>query len=339
MSVITQIEVVESRRLTPHFLRVTFTAPELADFGTGGPLYDQRIKLIFGMTDTAAQRLTSAGDDWWPLWQELPESERGQMRTYSVREVVAGPQPLLVVDFVLHIEPGFTGPASEWAAAAVPGDRLVVVGPRVGAGSRGIEFSPGDAERLVLAGDETAVPAVSRILGDLDPDAVGQVFLEVPTTEDVLDVPTPAGVEVTWLPRDGAGLGGPLTDAVVDHFGASPVPSPTSSGTPDEPALWETPEYSAAGEPLTTPGGTNIPGVYVWIAGESRGSPGSGVTWSAKPVWTGRRSRSWATGAAAPSWVDDDVTCEQHRGTQHYSRGHGNDARRAAHRGPERGPR
>ena len=43
------------------------------------------------------------------------------------------------------------------------------------------------------------------------------------------------------------------------------VPSVT-----DEPALWETPEYSAAGEPLTTPGGTNIPGVYVWIAGESR---------------------------------------------------------------------
>jgi NADPH-dependent ferric siderophore reductase len=36
-----------------------------------------------------------------------------------------------------------------------------------------------------------------------------------------------------------------------------------------DPDLWETPTYSSSGEPLST-GGAGVPGLYAWIAGESK---------------------------------------------------------------------
>ena len=51
------------------------------------------------------------------------------MRTYTVREVRGeGADTRLVVDFVLHLAEGATGPGSAWAAQATVGDRLVTHG-------------------------------------------------------------------------------------------------------------------------------------------------------------------------------------------------------------------
>jgi NADPH-dependent ferric siderophore reductase len=185
-----------------------------------------------------------------------------------VREVRGtGPDTRLVVDFVLHEADAAAGPGSAWAAAARLGDRLVVLAPRRGAAFGGIEFVPGAAGRLLIAADETAVPAACSILADLPPDARGAVFLEVPMTADVQRVPSPTGVEVVWLPRDGAPLGSLLGPAVLAHLGASPV---IEEPTEVEPDLWETPSYSSSGEPVeglaTTPDQRDL---YAWIAGES----------------------------------------------------------------------
>ena len=43
----------------------------------------------------------------------------------------------------------------------------------------GIEFVPGTARSLLLAADETAVPAACRILTDLPHTAVGAAFLSL----------------------------------------------------------------------------------------------------------------------------------------------------------------
>ena len=187
------------------------------------------------------------------------------MRTYSVRDVRGtGTGTRLVVDFVLHLAPGATGPASNWAATARVGDRVLVVGPRRGVPGGGIEFRCDGAERILLSGDETAVPAICRILADLPSAMVGAAFLEVPGTDDVLPVTAPAGVAVTWLPRGGKAVGTRLVPAVVGHLGGR------TTGRLDQPAhdeVWETPGYSGAGEPLVA--GPGIPGLYAWIAGES----------------------------------------------------------------------
>ena len=55
----------------------------------------------------------------------------------------------------------------------------------------GTEFDPADRSHLLLIGDETAVPALARILEDLGPGHTGEVFVEVPTAADILDLPAP----------------------------------------------------------------------------------------------------------------------------------------------------
>lgn len=171
-----------------------------------------------------------------------------------------------MVDFVLHVEDGGSGPGSAWASEARVGDRLVVLAPRRGEAFGGIEFVLGPARRLLLVADETAVPAGSSILADLPADATGAAFLEVPVTGDVQQLQHPRGVEVTWLPRDGAGLGSLLQPTVLAHLGAA---GSTITG-PDEvdPDLWETPTYSSSGEAVTVQG-RNLGELYAWIAGES----------------------------------------------------------------------
>jgi NADPH-dependent ferric siderophore reductase len=133
----------------------------------------------------------------------------------------------------------------------------------------GIEFDPGAARSLLLVGDETAVPAICRILEDLPASARGTAFLEVPHRDDVAAVRPLPGVEVIWLPRDGAPLGTPVREAVTGHLDAPT----THVDEPDEvdPDLWETPSYSSSGESIETAVsiGHDLEGLYAWIAGEA----------------------------------------------------------------------
>lgn len=259
-------------RVSPSFVRITFTGDELADFGTPGATFDQRIKLVFPPETGVLPDLSHAGADWYQAWLSVPEAERGTMRTYSIREVCAGASGTeVVIDFVLHLAPGLSGPASRWAADADVGHELILVGPRRGrTDGGGIEFDPGDAARVLLAGDETAAPAIARILEDAPADLRGDVFIEVPCAADELAIAAPPGVTVTWIARgDDAdatgGHGEKLISAVTDHLGvAAELPI---QDLDSEELLWETPNYSGLGDSLdmTDPHADR----YFWIAGES----------------------------------------------------------------------
>ena len=270
--ILTEVTATSVERISPSFVRVELASPELADFGVDGPLLDQRIKLVFPNAAGALAPLAGAVASWWTTWLDLPEEERGHLRTYSVRDLVgSGADTRVVVDLVLHLENGATGPGSRWAAGATPGDRLLLVGPRRGEEFGGIEFDPGTARSLLVAADETAVPAACRILSDLPHTAVGAAFLEVPTAGDTFAVPGPPGVHVVWLPRGDSGHGEPLVEAVRRHVGLAPTATLVEEGAVD-PDLWETPTYSSSGEELDGPvtAGHDVAGIYAWIAGESR---------------------------------------------------------------------
>jgi NADPH-dependent ferric siderophore reductase len=241
-------------RLSPSFLRVTFTGDDLATFADNG--YDQRIKLVFPTADGYPADLP--GDDgWYTWWRGLPDDVRPPVRTYTARAVRPGRREL-DVDLVLH---GDAGPASRWAVTARPGDPLVVVGPDSGyAGDHGgVEWKPADGAPVLVAGDETAVPAVCAILSRLPDDARGEVLLEVPHAEDALPVPAPDGVRVTWLARGQGAHGDALVPAV--RAAAARLHSGPSGPAPADPAedelLWEIP---AAGAPAPS---------YAWLAGEA----------------------------------------------------------------------
>lgn len=291
---LTELEVARVDRVSPSFVRIELAGAALAEFGTPGPVFDQRIKLIFPNAAGTLPSFAAMDESWWTTWTEIPETERGSMRTYTVRDVIGdGPDTRLVVDIVVHEDDdhadhaspdaqtgSLDGAGNRWALQARVGQRLVVLAPRRGHEFGGIEWSPGDASRLLLVGDETAVPAIRGVLRDLPADATGAAFLEVPVGGDVLDdVVAPAGVEVTWLPRNGGPRGTDLHAAVLAHLtGSAPAEAVDSVALPDDdidPQLWETPVHSSSGEQVGTStavptAGTPYAGLYAWIAGESK---------------------------------------------------------------------
>ena len=119
------------------------------------------------------------------------------------------------------------------------------------------------ARTLVLAGDETAVPAVCAILESLESLGDGPrsvtALLEVPEAGDAMDVALPAGVTLRWLPRDGAARGARLVPAVhaaLCELGIASTPAAPPEEIGDE-LLWEVPDTDAAS------------GCYAWLAGEA----------------------------------------------------------------------
>lgn len=266
--VLAEVEVAAATRLSPSFVRLELASPELAALGVDGPWLDQRFKLVVPHANGALASVRDADESWWTTLNERPVEERGHLRTYTVRDVVgSGIDTRLVVDVVVHPHRGGQGPGADWALAARPGDRAVVAAPRRGIPFGGIEFAPPVATRLLLVGDETAVPAICRILADLPAHAVGAAYLEVPHHLDVQDVRRPAGVSVTWLVRDDAPHGARLHAAVLEHLDLEPV----ESVEPEEvgPDLWETPTYSSSGQALPADPAGAVDDLYAWIAGEA----------------------------------------------------------------------
>lgn len=253
------VNVADVERLSPSFVRVTFAADDLADLGWDGP--DQRIKVVLPLPGSGYEGFPG-GDDWYREWRLLPLHQRNPIRTYTIRRADPAAREL-VVDFVTH---GDTGPASRWVNRAAVGDQVAVVAPDATAAvdAGGYEWRPGRATTLLIAGDETAVPAVSAILETLADDARGAVFLEVPEPADALPLQAPAGIELTWLPRGAvADHGEHLVDAVRTWAGAwvagerSGTEPDTDLPEVDPDLLWEVPA-----EPEDD-------GLYAWLAGEA----------------------------------------------------------------------
>ena len=267
-------------RLSPHFVRITVTGPQLQYFGTDGD--DQRIKVLF---PDSRGRLTDVGADdedairrgtWYEDWRSLPEAERSPMRTYTVRAV--RPERAEVdVDMVAH---GDAGPASRWVQQATVGQQLVVVGPDArsihSAGGR--DWAPGSAEEVLLAGDETAAPAICAILENLAPGRRAHAFIEVPTAADFLDLHLPDGVDVTWLAREEQEHGHALVPAVRAWAAAHlPAIAPAKAVVPqsledvdvDSQLLWDSPVLQV--QPTDACGrGERCGGeFYAWFAGEA----------------------------------------------------------------------
>jgi NADPH-dependent ferric siderophore reductase len=216
------VTVARVRRLGPSFLRITFTGNDLEHFGA--ECLDQRIKVVLPVDGMPMCDLfgSDGGADWYGTWRGLPEDRRNPLRTFTARAVRPAEREV-DVDFVCH---GDTGPATRWATSARPGDALVLVGPNAlcdTSAGVGIEWRPGEARSLLLAGDETAVPAICGILETLDGSVTAHAFLEVPYSDDVQHIHVPDGVTVTWLPREDRPHGERLTGA-VRHWAAGHSP-------------------------------------------------------------------------------------------------------------------
>ncbi|MDT0165730.1 siderophore-interacting protein [Actinotalea sp. AC32] len=270
--------------LSPHFVRVTFTGPDLHLFGTAA--LDQRIKLILPHPDGricdvgAADEQAVLDGSWYATWRSIPDAERNPFRTYTVRSIRPERREL-DVDMVLHdLEPGHAdGPAAAWLRRAAVGDRLCVIGPdaRTPDPTVGLDWRPGASRHLLLAGDETAAPAICSIVESLPEHVTAQAFVEVPTGADILNVYPRGRSQVAWLARDAgcetaegfhaiAPHGEMLAQAVrswvprhMSHVAGAvgPVPEELEDVDVDTELLWDSPVDPTTGD------------FYAWIAGEA----------------------------------------------------------------------
>ncbi|QTL04754.1 siderophore-interacting protein [Aquabacter sp. L1I39] len=127
-------------------------------------------------------------------------------RVYTVRAVdtVAG---TIAIDAVLHEG---DCPGATWAREAAPGDAVGLLGPG------GARPEPGSWN--LFAGDETALPAIARLLEALPAQSVAVVRIEVADAAEQQVLATPARLDLRYLPRDGrpAGRAGLLPAAIRD---------------------------------------------------------------------------------------------------------------------------
>ncbi|QCP00303.1 siderophore-interacting protein [Arthrobacter sp. 24S4-2] len=301
MTLAFDVTVSAVQELSPSFRRITFGGYSLRDFGVHGGTLDLRVKLMIpSLAEDGTQlplpvfRMGQSG--WYREWLAMDPATRGSMRTYTVRqERLDAVYPEIDVDFVMHFDAEDNGgPAANWALNAKPGDALTIIGPNNRAAHcvtaeiySGIEWRPGLAQRVLLAGDETAVPAISAILESLPAYMSGHAFLEVPEAGDFLDLKSDADVEITWLAR-GASIGRsrPHGELLQEAVRAA-VPEPgwvgikaSASGAGPEPEdvdvdqdiLWETPARMETAA-ITATKNPGMPAgampFYAWIAGEA----------------------------------------------------------------------
>ncbi|NYE96328.1 NADPH-dependent ferric siderophore reductase [Psychromicrobium silvestre] len=196
------LEVLRSEWPSEHMVRVILGGAGFGAFQSKG-FSDQYVKLHFLQPGLDYAEPV----DVFALRETLPREQWPVTRTYTVRWVNEQNREL-AIDFVVHGDIGLAGP---WAAAAQPGDRLIVSGP-------GGAYNPNpEADWYLFAGDESALPAISAAIEALPTQATGLAFIEVPGESDIQELSAPEGLIINWLPRgtEAAGDSTLLIDAVA----------------------------------------------------------------------------------------------------------------------------
>ena len=182
--------VISARKVTPSMLRVTLGGEGMAGYPEGQQGGYVKLRL-----------------------DPLPGKDKPMVRTYTIRAQRDGE---IDVDFALHETPdGSHGPATDWALAARPGMMIELGGPGPA------KPLPEGRDFYLIAGDMTALPAITVNLEALPHDAKGVAVLEVQDEADRQKIDAPDGVDIRWLvnPQPGA-----QPDLLADALRAVPWP-------------------------------------------------------------------------------------------------------------------
>jgi NADPH-dependent ferric siderophore reductase len=199
------LRVKQVIQLTPHMRRIVFAGDDLGRFDRPDQLH---CRLIFQPKDVASPEwpaLDGRGHVVWPRQRKL------DTRVYTIRTIDAE-KGEITIDFASHDSPG---PATRWALTATSGDMVGIVGPAAD--------GPKPAEFYVLAGDETGLPGIARILEHLDDKAQGIAFVEIDGPDEIQLLARPPGIALRWLDREGAAPG--TTTLLVDAVRSVDWPS------------------------------------------------------------------------------------------------------------------
>ena len=118
----------------------------------------------------------------------LDDGKRPTIRTFTPRFFDAD-RLELALDVVIHDG----GAASAWINRAQPGDPAGVSGP-----GRGYAIDP-DAPQFLLAGDETAIPAICQLLEVLPESVPVEAIVEITDPGAMLDLHEGSNVTTRWV--------------------------------------------------------------------------------------------------------------------------------------------
>ncbi|SFJ63785.1 siderophore-interacting protein [Aerobium aerolatum] len=195
------LEVLHTVQLASHMVRVTLGGSDIEGFNSPG--FDDHVKVFFPEPGEIAPPLPVMGEKGLTFPDDRP---RPAMRDFTPRrhDPVAG---VLELDFALHE----SGPASDWARQAAPGQKLVIGGPR------GSFLLPMNFDWHLLIGDETALPAIARRLEELPAGAPVIVVAEVEGEAGQIAFETRANAAIHWAHRSASAPGAePLVAALKD---------------------------------------------------------------------------------------------------------------------------
>ena len=176
-----KVRVVGTRPVSPNFLRMTMAAENVGDFVEGGMHF--RLAIPPKGRAPVWPLIDGGGRTRWPKGEDALHNPA---YTFVGVDVEKG-----TFDFDLYVHDG--GKATQWALEAEPGEEIGLLGP--GGGT----LPPGDF--LLMAGDETALPAIRRILELSPPDRRGHVFVELGDIADRCELAVPDGMTLEWLTR------------------------------------------------------------------------------------------------------------------------------------------
>lgn len=182
--------------VTPRLVRMTLAGPDLAGFAVTEPAASVRLLT----PSPGAARLEI------PVWNGneflLRNGSRPVIRTLTPLRVDGRGGSMDVEIVVAH-----AGLLADWARRASSGDAVALSGP-----GRGYNIEDGLTE-VLLAGDETALPAIGQLLDGLPGSAEIDVLVEIGDPRARLDLPGHPGARLEWIVNeDGLRPGTMLAD-------------------------------------------------------------------------------------------------------------------------------
>ena len=202
-----RVTVGQVTEATPRLVRVTVAGAELEGLVVEQPAASVRLLIPAAGTKELVM----------PAWNGneflLADGSRPVIRTLTPLRV--DPQSNQM-DLEIVVHEG--GAVSAWALKAQTGDEAAISGP-----GRGYPVDP-EAQGFLLAGDESAIPAIGQLLGVLPADKPVRVMIEVASPDARLELPKHPAAEVDWydLPADA-----PPGDALVGAVTGAELPAST----------------------------------------------------------------------------------------------------------------
>ncbi|MDG4717660.1 MULTISPECIES: siderophore-interacting protein [Thalassospira] len=179
-----ELTVGQITDLSPHMRRLRLHGPDLDAYDAEGI----HVRLMIPPRGKANPKWPTLAENGMPVWPTGEDTV--EQRVYTIRDMDAD-AGWIDVDFVMH---GDNGPGSAFALHAAEGDLVAMTGPL------GADLP--DANWMLFAGDETALPAIGRYLHELPEYVGGHALIEVGSKANIIPLETKSRISVTWLLRE-----------------------------------------------------------------------------------------------------------------------------------------